>query len=158
MSHFCGLSHVCDRSLCLVISGWIFCEQGIPLAGDENACEGNSIPWAPEWTAFAVLRGGFEAGNGEIFGSVAWTWEDDTRVDWIGTEFINQQLALINQTDITIGYRTDNWSVRAYVENVFDGEWFDAAYPDDDPASPYVEHAFGPSRPLTAGIRFGYNW
>jgi iron complex outermembrane receptor protein len=136
----------------------VFCEQGIPLAGDENACEGNSIPWAPEWTAFAVLRGGFEAGNGEIFGSVAWTWEDDTRVDWIGTEFINQQLALINQTDITIGYRTDNWSVRAYVENVFDGEWFDAAYPDDDPASPYVEHAFGPSRPLTAGIRFGYNW
>jgi iron complex outermembrane receptor protein len=138
----------------------VFCESG-PIYGDprgEDACEGNSIPWAPEWTAFAMLKTSFPTANGEIFADLSWSWEEATRVDWADPSIVYQKLDLINQTDIAIGYRTENWRVSAYVENIFDEVWYDAAYPDDDPASPYVEHAFGPSRPLTAGVRFGYNW
>ena len=56
---------------------------------------------------------------------------------------------------LLVGYRQDKWSVSAYVENVFDELWYDANYPDADPTELYVQHAFGPSRPLTAGVRFG---
>jgi iron complex outermembrane receptor protein len=59
-----------------------------------------------------------------------------------------------------LGYRQDNWRVTAYVENVFDNIWYDGNYANDDPDPEiiYVEHAFGPSRPRTAGVRFSYRF
>jgi len=149
----------------------VFCGNGELLTGDANVCEGNSIPWAPEWTALAVLNASFPAGNGEIFGHLAWTWEDDYRGDWPDPSIIFQRIAAINQTDIVVGYRQDNWRVSAYVENVFDQLWYDGNYENDDPVNrdadgdgipdgvnPYTEHAFGPSRPRTAGVRFSYSF
>jgi iron complex outermembrane receptor protein len=148
-----------------------FCGNGELLTGDPDTCEGNSIPWAPEWTAFAVLNASFPTGNGEIFGNLAWTWEDDYRGDWPDPSVIFQRIEAINQTDIVVGYRQDNWRISAYVENVFDQLWYDGNYANDDPrntsrdadgvrddGNPYTEHAFGPSRPRTAGVRFGYRF
>jgi hypothetical protein len=31
--------------------------------GNPDVCEGNSIPWAPEWTAFAILNASFQYGH-----------------------------------------------------------------------------------------------
>ena len=137
-----------------------FCGNGEIVTGSADACEGSSIPWAPEWTAFAVLRTAFPLGQGEIFGNLSWSWEDDYRGDWPDPSVIYQRIPALNQTDIAVGYRKDNWSVRAYVENVFDGVWYDGNYSNDDPDPIiiYAEHAFGPSRPRTAGVRFSYNW
>ncbi len=136
-----------------------FCENGEVLTGDVNVCEGQSIPWAPEYTAFAVLRTNFPAGNGEVFGNIAWSWEDDFRGDWIPENVAFQRIAALNQTDIVVGYRTDNWRVSAYVENVFDGVWYDGNYSDDqDAIIIFSQHAFGPARPRTAGVRFGYDF
>ena len=135
-----------------------FCAEGELITGDPNVCEGNSIPWAPEWTAFVVLKASFPVKGGEVFGNLAWTWEDDTRVGWPSESIIFQKLDGINQTDIVLVYRTDTWQVSAYVENVFDTLWYDAAYETGDPSVPYVEHTFGPSRPRTAGVRFGYQF
>jgi iron complex outermembrane receptor protein len=137
----------------------VFCGTGEELTGSADACEGNSIPWAPEWTAFAVLNTSFPTANGEIFGNVAWSWEDDYRGDWPDPGIIFQRIKALNQTDIVVGYRTDNWRISAYVENVFDGIWYDGNY-SDDPAftNIYSQHTFGPSRPRTAGVRFGYDF
>lgn len=136
-----------------------FCGAGEILAGDPNACEGNSIPWAPEWTAFGVLNAAFPVRDGELFGRLSWTWEDDYRGDWPDPELIFQRIQAVNQTDIVLGYRQDSWQVSAYVENVFDGVWYDGNYSDDpDPVVIFAQHAFGPSRPRTAGVRFGYDF
>ena len=135
-----------------------FCGEGELITGDPNTCEGNSIPWAPEWTAFFILRGDYPYAGGEVFGQVAFTWEEDTRVGWPSKGIIHQNLDGIKQTDIMVGYRTDKWQISAYIENVFDELWYDAAYETGDPTVPYVEHAFGPARPRTAGMRFGYNF
>ena len=136
----------------------VFCGEGERITGDPNACEGNSIPYAPEYTAFAVLNASFPAGNGEIFGNLAWTWEDDRRGDWPDPSIVFQNIPGINQTDLLVGYRKDNWRIAAYVENVFDSVWYDANYEDSDPEDPYVQHHFGPARPLTAGVRFGMSF
>jgi iron complex outermembrane receptor protein len=146
-----------------------FCGNGAILArddlfdhedpGDENVCEGESIPWAPEWTAFAVLSAHFPMGNGEMFGNLAWSWEEDYRGDWVPRSLAIQRIAALNQTDFVVGYRAENWSVRAYVENVFDNTWYDGNYPDEtDPLAIYTQHAFGPSRPRTSGVRFSYEF
>jgi len=139
-----------------------FCEVGETITGDPDACEGNSIPWAPEWTAFAVFNSAFPVGNGEVFGNLAWSWEEDYRGDWPDEDVIFQQVPALNQTDLVVGYRTDNWNLSAYVENVFNEVWFDGNYADAagefDPVNIYAQHLFGPSRPRTAGIRFGYEF
>jgi iron complex outermembrane receptor protein len=137
-----------------------FCGNGEYLGLDEDACEGNSIPWAPEWTAFAVLNTSFPIGGGELFGNLSWSWEDDYRVDWLDESVIFQKLQALDQTDVVVGYRQDNWRVSAYVENVFDNVWYDGAYTNDDPDPIiiYAEHAFGPARPRTAGVRFSYEF
>ena len=136
-----------------------FCGNGEVLTGDINACEGNSIPWAPEYTAFAVLRTNFPAGNGEIFGNIAWSWEDDFRGDWPDENVVYQRIAALNQTDVVVGYRQENWHISGYVENVFDGIWYDGNYSDDlDAFVIFSQHAFGPARPRTAGVRFGYSF
>ncbi|MDH3545564.1 MAG: TonB-dependent receptor, partial [Gammaproteobacteria bacterium] len=124
--------------------------------GDPNVCEGNSIPWAPEWTAFAVLNANFPINNGEVFGNLAWSWEEDYRGDWPDKDLIFQRIAALDQTDVVIGYRQNNWRISAYVENVFDNIWYDGNYADDPSfTNIYAQHAFGPSRPRTAGVRFG---
>ncbi|MDX1405834.1 MAG: TonB-dependent receptor [Woeseiaceae bacterium] len=136
-----------------------FCGNGEVLTGDANVCEGQSIPWAPEYTAFAVLRTNFDAGSGEVFGNITWSWEDDFRGDWIPKSVAFQRIAALNQTDIVVGYRQDNWRISGYVENVFDGVWYDGNYADDpSPFYIYSQHAFGPSRPRTAGVRFGIDF
>jgi len=140
---FCGAGEVLD-----------------PVRG-ADACEGNSIPWAPEYTAFAVLNGIYPVGNsgGEAFGTIAWTWEDDIRGDWPDESLIYQRIKTLNQTDIILGYRQGSWSVSGYVENVFDGEWYDGNYADDPTSTNiYAQHAFGPARPRTAGVRLGYEF
>ena len=137
-----------------------FCANGEIITGDINSCEGNSIPWAPEWTAFAVLNAKFPVANGEVFGNVAWSWEDDYRGDWPDESVIYQRIPALNQTDLVVGYRQENWTLSAYVENVFDNVWYDGNYSNDDPdpVNIYAEHVFGPSRPRTAGVRFGYDF
>lgn len=134
-----------------------FCGDGERITGDPNACEGNSIPWAPEWSAFAILNAVQPYSDGEFFGNLAWTWEDDRRVDWEGPDIVFQNSIGINQTDLAVGYRTDVWSASLYVENVFDELWYDGAGGEGD-IDPYSQFDFGPARPRTAGVRFSYEF
>ncbi|MFO7552626.1 MAG: TonB-dependent receptor [Haliea sp.] len=136
-----------------------FCGAGETLTGSADACEGNSVPWAPEYTAFAVLDANYPLGEGEVFGTVAWSWEDDYRGDWPDKDLIFQRIKALNQTDIIVGYRQSSWQLSAYVENVFDDIWYDGNYADDPSESTlFVQHTFGPSRPRTAGVRVSYTF
>ena len=68
----------------------------------------------------------------------------------------------INDSDISayqewamrLGYESDdNWTLTAYVENLTDELTWDGAANNGGLVPPFY---FGPSRPRTAGIRFGY--
>ena len=55
--------------------------------------------------------------------------EDDMRGDWLPPRLAEQTIRTINQTDIIIGYQTDDWVISGYVENVFEaldtpGQWY----------------------------------
>ena len=95
-----------------------------------------------------------------VLRNVSWTWEEDHRGDWPDPSVIFQNIPGINEVNLVLGYRADNWRVSAYVENAFDNLSYDGNYSNDDPDPVYIysEHVFGPSRPRTAGVRFGYDF
>ncbi|MEM0952776.1 MAG: TonB-dependent receptor [Pseudomonadota bacterium] len=137
-----------------------FCGAAADVGGDENSCEGESIPLTPEFTFFTVLNGSFPVGNngGEIFGNLSYSWEDDARGDWIPTSLAEQQINFLNQTDLVIGYQQENWVISGYVENLFDETWEDGTFGEGFDGSPYPQYVFGPARPRTAGVRASYSF
>ncbi|MEM1189332.1 MAG: TonB-dependent receptor [Pseudomonadota bacterium] len=137
-----------------------FCGAAVDLGATEDACEGEPLPLAPEFTAFVVLNGAVPIGNrgGELFGNLAWSWEDDMRGDWIPPSLSEQTIRTIDQTDIVIGYEEENWVISGYVENVFDNTWEDGTFGEGFDLSPYPQYVFGPARPRTAGMRVSYSF
>ena len=135
-----------------------FCGEAENLGGTLDDCEGEKLPLAPEYTAFAVLNAVFPMGNGELFGNIAWSWEDDMRGDWIPPSLAEQTINTIDQTDIILGYQTQSWFVSGYVENVFDNTWDDGTFGEGFDGTAYPQYVFGPARPRTAGVRLGYNF
>ncbi len=137
-----------------------FCGAAPDVGGTIDSCEGESIPLTPEFTAFAVLNGSYPVGSkgGEVFGNLAWSWEDDTRGDWIPTNLSEQRINFLNQTDLVLGYRQDSWVVSGYVENLFDETWEDGTFGEGFDGSPYPQYVFGPARPRTMGVRASYSF
>ncbi|MEM6301410.1 MAG: TonB-dependent receptor, partial [Pseudomonadota bacterium] len=134
------------------------CGEAENVGGDINSCEGEAIPLTPEYTAFAVLNATFPMGSGELFGNIAWSWEDDARGDWIPSSLNSgSRVNFYNNTDIVLGYQTENWTVSGYVENVFDGTWDDGTFDESlSGDNPFIQFRFGPARPRTAGLRASY--
>jgi iron complex outermembrane receptor protein len=137
-----------------------FCGAAEDLGGTVDDCEGEPLPLAPEFTAFAVLNGSFPVGSrgGALFGNIAWSWEDDMRGDWIPPSLSEQTIRTLDQTDIVIGYKEESWIISAYVENAFDNTWEDGTFGEGFDLSPYPQYVFGPARPRTAGVRLSYSF
>ena len=56
---------------------------------------------------------------------------------------------------MSIGYRLDNWSITAYVENATDEYYFDGGGNGD---AVFPDYEFGPNQPRTYGVRLGMNF
>lgn len=137
-----------------------FCGAAVDLDATLDACEGEQLPLAPEFTTFAVVNGTFPLGSrgGEVFGNLSYTWEEDSKGDWIPEDLAVQKVRFLDQTDIVIGYREQNWMISGYVENVFNNTWDDGTFGEGFELSPYPQYVFGPARPRTAGIRASYSF
>ncbi|EED35107.1 TonB-dependent receptor domain protein [Luminiphilus syltensis NOR5-1B] len=137
-----------------------FCGAAVDLGASEDACEGEPLPLAPEFTFFAVLNGSFPVGDrgGELFANLAYSWEDDSKGDWIPEDLSKQTIRFLDQTDIVVGYQEEDWSISGYVENVFDNNWVDGTFGESFDGTPYAQFIFGPSRPRTAGLRASINF
>jgi len=122
------------------------------ICGGLDICEGRSLPWAPEWSGHVVLNGHYPMGDGELFGVVAYNFQDDQQG---GFEPGSVNIDSYGVLNISVGYRADWWTVSAYVENVTDEYYFDGGGNGDEV---YPEHRFGPSRPRMAGIKLGMNF
>jgi iron complex outermembrane receptor protein len=123
-------------------------------AEDVNACEGSNLPELPEYSFSAVLQGHYPVASGEwlaryeLFGQAetGGGLEDDP----------SGELPHWEESALRAGYRSnDGWEVLAYVENLTDEEYWDAAVPIGGilPA-----HYFGPSRPRTVGMSVSWSF
>ena len=122
------------------------------LCGGSDACEGSSIPWAPEWSGHLAVNGNFPMGDGELFGVAAYSFQDDQRG---GFEPDSVTVDGWGELNISLGYRGDSWSVSAYLDNATDEQFSDGGGNGDEV---FVAYQFGPSRPRTAGVKLGFDF
>ena len=122
------------------------------LDGDEDACEGNKLYWAPDVSGSAVLKGNFPTANGAWVGNVEMFFESERGRGYEDLDYI--EIDAYQEWALRVGYESNNnWRLTAYVENLTDELTWDGAAVNEAIIPPFY---FGPSRPRTAGLRFGY--
>jgi iron complex outermembrane receptor protein len=122
--------------------------------GDPDGCEGNPLPWAPEFMGSAVLRGAFPLANGEIVGNVETFWESERGGSYEALPW--GPLPSYQEWALRLGYHSNNdWYATAYVENLTD----ELTYANSQINSGITPDWYvGPNRPRTVGLRVGYSF
>lgn len=122
------------------------------LDGDADACEGTNLFWAPEISGSALLKGNFPAGDGAIVGNIEMFFESGRGRGY--EDIDDSDISAYQEWALRLGYESNNnWNLTAYVENLTDELTWDGAANNGGIIPPFY---FGPSRPRTAGLRFGY--
>jgi iron complex outermembrane receptor protein len=117
-------------------------------------CEGNGFYWAPEFSGAAVLNVHFPMGSGELFGSAEVSWESERGRGW--ENLIDSQIDAYQEWTVRFGYRAaENWHITMYIENVTDELTWDGAANNGGIVPAFY---FGPSRPRTLGMSFGWEF
>ncbi len=127
--------------------------QEICATGD-NACEGSSLFWAPEFSGALVIDGVFPMSGGNLVASYEIFWESERGGGW--EDLSETKIDSFAETAIRVRYESDdNWFAEAYVENVNDEFTWDG---QNNNGGIIPAHFFGPKRPRTFGLRFGTSW
>ena len=121
-------------------------------AADPNACEGSRLFWAPEVSGSVVLKGNFPTANGAWVGNIEMFFESERGRGY--EDIVDTEIDAYQEWALRAGYESNNnWNLTAYVENLTDELTWDGSANNDGLIAPFY---FGPSRPRTAGLRFGY--
>lgn len=93
---------------------------------------GRQMPNAPQWTASADLEYGFPIAGRDGFARLEWFFRDESRSDLValvreaeGFPFV---VPSFNHYNLRVGVEGERFGVTAYVENLFDAEYFTNAF------------------------------
>ena len=124
---------------------------------DSADCEGSSAFWSPTWTHSVVLDGNIPLESGAYIGvSLEATYEGDRGRGWQNTP--ESHIPANVQTGFRVAYESESdseWYVELYVDNLFDERTWAGM---NNGAGVYPTQFWGPSKPRTAGVRFGSTW
>jgi iron complex outermembrane receptor protein len=103
----------------------------LALGGCDN-CEGNELPFAPEWTTSSVITHHFPLSRGaEIFVTGQHSFTD--------TMYAGLDNIALSETDswhmvnLLLGYDSgQSWSATLFVNNLFDEDWFERGWENAD--------------------------
>lgn len=127
------------------------------ICGLDNplGCEGSSLFWAPEFTGAAVLNGNLPLSNGDALTARLEVFHESERGG--GFEGLREtRIEAFTDVTLRLGYQAAaNWMIDLYAENLTNAETFDG---QNNNGGILPAHFFGPKRPRTLGIRFGYSW
>jgi iron complex outermembrane receptor protein len=119
-----------------------------------DSCEGSPLFWAPEWTGAAVLTATFPRGRGEINANLEAFWESERGGGW--GAFPETMIDSYVEMALRVDYISEgSWTAGLYVENLTDEFTWDGL---NNNGGILPSHFFGPRRPRTVGVRFGYEW
>ena len=124
-------------------------------------CDGNSLPFAPEVSASAILSYKWPMSAGEGFFTTEYVYRSKM---YGGPDNIpDATVDAWDEFSFRLGYRTDDsWYVTLWVENAFDEVYFERGWENADANNQFGYGLFNelvwPSRPRTVGITFGTEW
>ncbi|MFK8021356.1 MAG: TonB-dependent receptor [Pseudomonadales bacterium] len=124
------------------------------VCGEPGTCEGRKLFWAPDFSGAVVLNANYPANGGELVAALEMFWESERGGGWdnIQTSVIDSY----QDVSMRIGYESDaGWGVTAYVENLTDELYYDGSANNGAITPGFF---FGPSRPRTYGLRFGFEF
>jgi iron complex outermembrane recepter protein len=126
-----------------------------------EACDGKSLPFAPEVSASTILTYRTPIATGEGF----FTTEYIYRSEMFGGPDNIQDAAVDawDEFNFRLGYRSaSTWYVTLWIENAFDEVYFERGWEN---AGTNNQGGYGlfnelvwPSRPRTVGVTFGMEW
>lgn len=133
----------------------------LALGGCDD-CEGNELPFAPEWTTSSVITHHFPLARGaEIFVTGEHAYTD--------TMYAGLDNIALSETDdwhlvnLQLGYDSgDGWSVTAFVNNVFDEAWYERGWENADGVNQFgygvINTLVWPSEGRIFGARADYRF
>ena len=136
--------------------------QSFIAIGGCDDCEGNELPFAPEWTTSTVITHHFPlAGDSEIF-----VTGEHSYTDSMYAYIDNYSLAETDEwhmVNLQLGYDSGRgWSVTAFVDNVFDEDFFERGWENADGINQFgygvVNTLVWPSEGRIFGARADYRF
>ena len=119
-----------------------------------DSCEGTNLFWAPDFSGAAVLTAEYPQGSGELTATLEAYWESERGGGW--GAFPETMIDSYVELNFRVEYRSpENWVARLYIENLNDNFTYDGL---NNNGGILPSHFFGPRRPRTIGIGFGYEW
>ena len=107
------------------------------------------LPGVRPWTATANAIYNKQINDAvSVFARLDYVYQHDT-YDELEHEPLTY-VSSINTLDLSVGFGTDDWTVTAYMDNVFDDKYWTAFFGSFQPQAAF--------EPRMYGFRFTYNW
>ncbi|BFM15302.1 TonB-dependent receptor [Maricurvus nonylphenolicus] len=121
-----------------------------------DSCDGNEMPFSPEFSGVTMLTYTIDTGLGKLALTGEYTYtasqysevSNDKQVQIDSFEVVNLRAALSSEDD--------TWRLTAYIDNVFEEEYYNWGYSEDTYNLPATQT--DPSRPRTVGARVDYRF
>ena len=126
-----------------------------------GACDGNSLPFAPEVSTSTVITYRRPLGSGEMYFTTEHIYQDEM---FGGPDNIpDAAVDSWSEFSFRLGYRSNSsWWVTVWLENAFDEEYFERGWENADSDNQFGYGLFNelvwPARPRTIGVTFGNRW
>lgn len=137
-------------------------DQSFLAIGGCDNCEGNELPFSPEWTTSTVITHHFPLASGaEIF-----VTGEHSYTDTMYGGLDNLSLAETDDwhlVNLQVGYDSGKgWSATAFVDNLFDEDWFERGWENADAVNEFgygiVNTLVWPSEGRVFGARVDYRF
>ena len=124
----------------------------VQLCLNVQDCNGHTTTFSPEFSAAGALDLHYPMADGEVFGSVEFSWKSKEYANL--DNLPKSTLDSVGFLDLRLGWKNDNWRIAAYVENVTDTEHF--AFRVE--GGPLFSLILNPTVPRTAGVELSYRF
>jgi iron complex outermembrane receptor protein len=126
------------------------------IDGENRVLDGRTIPNSPEWTAFADAEYGFNVSSSfDGYVRLTWSYRDEIRAS--NSALIQSgfpwEVPSYNVFNLRVGLEHQNYTIVAYVENLFDKVYYTNAYQKAFASGLFIEPSY-----QNYGIRMTYNF
>jgi iron complex outermembrane receptor protein len=130
-------------------------------AGACEDCDGQELPFAPEWSGAVHVTYTHPMGNGDAFVKAEYAYQDTMYSDLDNIDAI--AVDSWGEWNFRAGYESQaGWDVTLWVENAFDEEYFERGWANADTENMYgyglVNTLVWPTKPRTVGLTASMTW